>query len=133
MNLETLKLFCSLVEVKSLTKAGNDIGRSQSMVSTQLRKLEREVGTRLIDRTRNAFQPTPDGEICYRYCQEICRLVESLHRQMRQPTGGFIELAACYNMGVYQLPPILRQFRLDASTLKSASDTVRPGGCMKTC
>jgi len=41
-----------------------------------------------------------------------------MHYQMRRPSGGIIELASCYSIGLYHLSPILRQFRLDHADIE---------------
>jgi len=116
MNLDAFKWFHDLVETKSFTKAASRNGVTQSALSQMLAVMERKLGARLADRGKNSFQLTPAGKICDDHGREIARLLWELDQQMQQAkitSGGIIELAACYTIGLHQLPPVLRQYRLD--------------------
>jgi len=60
MNTEVLKTFCDLVDTGSFSKAAEANYISQSAVSQQLAKLERDLGTQLISRGGGLVAPT-DG------------------------------------------------------------------------
>ena len=116
MKMETAKVFCDLAETKSFTQAAKRNGVTQSAVSQQITALERKLKTVLVVRGRKKFQLTPAGEICHQRCLEIARLaVEMVNRleQAGDTSRGAIELAACYSIGLHQLPPVLNRFRRD--------------------
>ncbi len=52
MHLETLKVFCDVVETKSFSAAASQNFVTQSAVSQQVRMLEDRWGRRLLERTR---------------------------------------------------------------------------------
>lgn len=60
--IEWLETFLAIVETGSLTRAGERIGRTQSAVSLQLRRLEEAVGARLLDRESRRAILTAPGE-----------------------------------------------------------------------
>lgn len=60
--LEWLETFLAIVETGSLTKSGERIGRSQSAVSLQLRRLEESLGARLFHRDNRRVALTAAGE-----------------------------------------------------------------------
>lgn len=60
--LEWLETFLAIVETGSLTRAGEEIARSQSAVSLQLRQLEEAVGARLFRRDTRRVALTTAGE-----------------------------------------------------------------------
>jgi DNA-binding transcriptional LysR family regulator len=116
MTVETAKLFCDLVEIRSFTRAAQLHGLTESAVSQRISALERELKTVLIVRKRKRLQLTPEGEICHRHCLEIVRLAAEMVKRLEQAahtTAARFELAACYSIGLHQLPPVLKQFRLD--------------------
>lgn len=62
MELHQLRYFLAVVDEGSFTAAADAVRISQSGVSTQLRKLERELGVALIDRSSRRVALTPTGE-----------------------------------------------------------------------
>jgi DNA-binding transcriptional LysR family regulator len=116
MQAETLNLFCDLAETRSFTRTAQRHGVTQSAISQQLAVMERLFGERLIERSRRIFQLTPAGEICHQRCLEIARLYVEMGKRMEQAkdaSRGTIELAACFSIGLHQLPPVLDRFRRD--------------------
>ena len=116
MQLGTFRVFCDLAETKSSTRTAERNGITQSAVSQKLHSLEKEAGAWLAVRDSHAFQLTPAGELCHQHFREMLRLAKAMHHQIQQArvtAGGVIELAACYSIGLHQLPPVLRQNRLD--------------------
>jgi DNA-binding transcriptional LysR family regulator len=67
MQIESLKVFCDLTEVKSFTKAAQIHNVTQSAVSQTVSALEREFQSLLIERRRNNFPLTAEGEVVYDY------------------------------------------------------------------
>src|SRR5207249_11727735 len=65
VHLETLKVFCDVVETRSFSAAASQNFVTQSAVSQQVRALETKYGSKLIERTRGAVRVTPAGEIVY--------------------------------------------------------------------
>jgi DNA-binding transcriptional LysR family regulator len=120
MQIETLKIFCDLVETKSFTRTAERHGVTQSAITQQLWALEREFKSvlvlRSLLRSRKTFQLTPEGEVCHQYCLEIARLTVEMGKRLQQAkdtSAGIIELAACFSIGLHQLPPVLDRFRRD--------------------
>ena len=89
MDVESLRMFVKVAELASFTRAAEHLGRSKARVSTAVRALEEDVGTRLLQRSTRAVRLTTDGE-------------EFLGRA-RQLVGHCDELAA-----MFQAPTTLR-------------------------
>ena len=62
MHLETLKVFCDVVESRSFSAAASQNFVTQSAVSQQVRMLEDRYGRRLLERTHRNVQLTTAGE-----------------------------------------------------------------------
>ena len=58
-----LKLFASLIDTGSFTRAAATLRISQPALSTAIRKLERELGSSLLE--RNDFSLTDAGRLAY--------------------------------------------------------------------
>src|ERR1039458_4082707 len=116
MQLENVRMFCDLVETQSFTRAAEKQGVTLSAVSQRLGTMEKEFSAKLAVRSRHGFQLTAAGVVCYELCREMIRLAEEMERQIhsaKTTTGGVLELAACYSIGLHQLPPLLKRFQQD--------------------
>ena len=63
MHIETLKVFCDVVETGSFSVAASQNFITQSAVSQQLRALEAKYRCKLLERSRGGAKPTPQGAI----------------------------------------------------------------------
>src|SRR5262245_57776484 len=71
MDIDLLKSFIAICETGSFTSAARQIGRTQSAVSLQVRRLEATLGRPLLLRTSSAVEPTEHGELFLRYAKNI--------------------------------------------------------------
>ena len=113
MQIESLKVFCDLVETESFTKAAqiNDI--TQSAVSQQISSLERTFKSPLIERSKRKFRLTREGQVLYDSSKQIIQIYESLHgklQELKDIISGTIRLATIYCIGLHDLPPYVKKF-----------------------
>ncbi|MGG5314811.1 LysR family transcriptional regulator [Enterococcus sp. AZ072] len=71
MKLRYLELFLGLSDNKSFTEASEKLGVSQPYLSSKIRLLENELGTKLINRKHTSNSLTPSGEIVKRRTENI--------------------------------------------------------------
>jgi DNA-binding transcriptional LysR family regulator len=71
MDIDLLKSFIAICETGSFTAAARQIGRTQSAVSLQVRRLEATLGRPLLLRTSSAVELTEHGELFLRYAKNI--------------------------------------------------------------
>ena len=76
MDIRQLRLFCRIVDRKSFSLAADETHITQPAASQQVRSLERELKTILLDRSRRTVVPTDAGQVLYRYGREILDLDE---------------------------------------------------------
>lgn len=74
INLEYLNTFVTAAETGRLNVTAQLVFRSQAAVSTQIKKLEEQLGTELFIRGKNSLTLTRDGEILMKYAEEILGL-----------------------------------------------------------
>jgi DNA-binding transcriptional LysR family regulator len=113
MHIETLKVFCDVVETGSFSTAASQNFITQSAVSQQLRALEAKYRCKLLERSRGGAKPTPQGEILYRASREIIdryREVESELQHSCDVIGGHLRVAIVYSVGLHELPAYLKEY-----------------------
>jgi DNA-binding transcriptional LysR family regulator len=114
MELKYMEIFCTVVELKSFSKAAQALHLTQPTISVHIKALEDEYSTRLLDRLGRTILPTQDGEILYRYAKEIVTLKENARRAMERITGtvsGKLIIGASTIPGEYVLPSLLAKFK----------------------
>jgi len=113
MHIESLKVFCDLIETRSFSKAASKNFISQSAVSQQIKALEDRFERKLVERSRNGLAPTAAGEAFYHGCQEILDRFSSLTEEMKglgNVVAGQVRVATIYSVGLHELSPIVKRF-----------------------
>ncbi len=107
-------IFCRAVELKSFTNAAAELGYTQSAVSQIVKGLEKEMGTRLITRSRRGFELTADGEAYYPYFEAIRNAEDALYHKKREITGmenATIRVASFTSVSRELLPELMKEFK----------------------
>lgn len=115
LNLDTMQLFCDLVETGSFSRAAEKNFVTQSAVSQRLRALERQYGQTLVERGqgRGAARPSPAGSLLYDGARRLLREAGVLEEQLRglsDEVAGTVRVATVYSVGLHALPPRLKPF-----------------------
>jgi len=113
VHLETLQVFCDLVETGSFSAAAAHNFITQSAVSQQVRALEARFDRSLIERTKGHIQPTPAGQLLYQVGKEISTRYRELREQMQSfgsVVSGSVRLATVHSVGLYELSDPLKKF-----------------------
>ena len=115
MNIRALQYFVKLAELKHFSKAAKACFVSQPTLSTQIRKLEDELGVSLIERSPRKLILTPIGEDIAHRARHILRDIEHVKdaaRRSKDPETGTIKLGIFPTLAPYLLPhiiPVIRQ------------------------
>lgn len=132
MTLEDLRVFVLVCELESLAAAARRLGRSQPAVSQHVRRLERELGARLLERTTTGVVPTPAGHALRVGASEaLGTLSTSLRRldALRQGVVGRVRVATGGTTVRHVMVTAIRAFRMEhpgvALELHSAASTER--------
>ena len=115
MHIETLKVFCDLVEMQSFSLAAERNFVTQSAVSQQIRTLEEKFERKLLERVRGRreIRMTPAGEVFYRDSKNVLVAYNQLNENMNTLVGrisGVVKIATVYSIGLHELPPIVREY-----------------------
>src|SRR5437868_15393085 len=74
MDFDQLATFVYVAKLKSFSRAGQKVFRSQSVVSAQIRQLEQAYHARSLDRSAKSVDLTPSGELVFEYAEKLLRL-----------------------------------------------------------
>jgi DNA-binding transcriptional LysR family regulator len=113
MHLETLKVFCDVVETRSFSAAASQNFVTQSAVSQQVRMLEDRWGRRLLERTRGNVQLTPAGEILYQASKDIVHRFQEMEANLQATSAvvsGSVRVATVHSIGLYELSAALKRY-----------------------
>ncbi|TRY31299.1 LysR family transcriptional regulator [Aliiglaciecola sp. M165] len=111
--LEEMRIFVTLVECKSASKAAEKLGLANSAVSRRMKDLESRLGVQLMQRTTRRMHITEDGETYFQRCKRILEDIEeteSLISSSAQRLQGTIKIAAPLSFGIGHLSSALAAF-----------------------
>ena len=78
-NLEPLLIFVTVADMESFTRAADSLGIQKGRASTAVRKLEEDLGVRLLHRTTRSVQLTEDGRAFHARARDLLADVDDLH------------------------------------------------------
>lgn len=113
MHIETLKIFCDIVNLRSFSKTADKHLLSQSAVSQQLAQLELMHKCQLIDRKKRPIELTTAGQLLYQASKDIIDRYEQLKGELnalKSSAGSRINVAAIFSIGMHTLPDYVKKF-----------------------
>ena len=114
MNLRDLGYLVALADLKHFGRAAAACFVSQPTLSTQIRKLEDELGVTLVERTPRKVLLTDVGRDIAERARGVLNEVEqmrALARRTRDPEAGTIRLGIFPTLGPYLLPHVVPKLR----------------------
>lgn len=114
MNLRDLKYLVALADHKHFGRAAEASFVSQPTLSTQIRKLEEELGVSLVERAPRKVMLTPAGRDAADRARRIISEVEQMKeaaRRSQDPEAGTVRLGMFPTLGPYLLPHVIPQLR----------------------
>jgi LysR family hydrogen peroxide-inducible transcriptional activator len=114
MNLRDLKYLVALAEHKHFGRAAAACFVSQPTLSTQIKKLEEELGVPLVERAPRKVMLTPAGREAAMRARGIVAEVEQMKeaaRRSRDPEAGTVRLGIFPTLGPYLLPHVVPAIR----------------------
>jgi DNA-binding transcriptional LysR family regulator len=113
VHLDTLRLYCDVIRLRSFSR-GAELNRvSQSAASQAVQQLERELGVALVDRTRRPFGITPAGQSFYAASREMLESWEKAKAEIagvKAQVDGTVRVAAIYSVGLHDMSHHLQRF-----------------------
>ena len=111
IDLESLKIFRTVVDEGGVVRAATKLNRVQSNVTTRIRQLEQHLGTRLFRREGRSIRLSAEGHTLLVYADRLLRLADEAVSQMRtgKPKGIF-RLGSLESTAGTRLAPILSRY-----------------------
>jgi len=111
LDLALLKSFVSVVDAGGFTRAGERVHRTQSTVSQQIRRLEKDLGQTLLSRKGKHVMLTEAGERLLSYARRLLSLAEEARDVVGRPDHeGAIRLGIPEDFAAYRLAKLLATF-----------------------
>lgn len=121
MNIESLQMFCVVVEEGSITEAARKGYVSQPAVTKQIRQLEDRYDALLFHRADNKLILTEAGTVLYPYAKEIVEYYKRSQEAVGNLTGNMdthLNVGASLTIGEYILPDLLGAFSRKYENIK---------------
>jgi LysR family transcriptional regulator, transcriptional activator of the cysJI operon len=113
MQIESLKVFCDLVDSGSYSQAAVRNHITQSAVSQQVKNLEQRFDARLLTKQGKKAAATENGQVLYEASREILARFEKLAFDLKssgQEIAGSVKVASIYSVGLYEMSPATKRF-----------------------
>ena len=116
MNLNQLKVFCTVVSEGGFLQASRTLYMSQPAISQHVAALEKAIGVRLFNRRGRNVSLTPEGRTLLVLAREVLEKADGIperFREMKELRLG--KLAAGFEAHPARtlLPPVLKRFRTE--------------------
>ncbi len=113
MHIESLKIFCDIVELGSFSKTAEKHLLSQSAISQQLAQLEMVHKCQLIDRKKRPIELTKSGQLLYKTAKEIMDRYEQFKNELnilKSSSSYRLNIAAIFSIGMHKLAEYEKRF-----------------------
>jgi DNA-binding transcriptional LysR family regulator len=111
LDIDLLRTFVTVVETRSFTRAAALLSRTQPAISLQIRRLETQLGSPLIDRTGRAVALTTEGAALLPQARRLLRLNDEIVATLGEgDLEGEVRFGAPEDIATLHLPGILGAF-----------------------
>lgn len=113
MDLKQLNTFLTISKLQSFTKAADELSYAQSSITTQIKLLEEELGTKLFERMGKNIFLTHEGKKLIPYARQMLSLSTDIKNNLRSsniPTG-LLTIGVAESLCVIRLPDIIKAYR----------------------
>ncbi len=113
-NWDRLRVFRLVAEAQSMTSAARTLGESTPTVSRRINDLERELGTKLFQRSKRGVELTASGKRLMDLVRQMQGLIDTVGDQVASPDqtiSGAIKIKASDGLGAYWLARHLPAFQ----------------------
>jgi len=110
-DLDLLRCFVTIAETGSFTRAGERLGRTQSTISLQVKRLEDMLGRAVFARTARSLRLTSEGERLLGPARQLLRLNDATLAELFEPDMvGRVRLGVPEDFATAHLPAVLAAF-----------------------
>lgn len=113
MDWDKLRIFHTVAETGSFTRAGEHLNLSQSAVSRQIRSLEEELNVALFHRHARGLTLTQEGELLFQTAEDVISRIRRTEKQLlegRENPQGELKITSTLSFGSTWLTHNIREF-----------------------
>lgn len=121
MELQQLRYVVALARERNFRRAADSVHISQPTLSQQVQKLEKELQTRLFERSARQVKLTSPGESFLVHAKLVLDTLEKAvgdAKSLSKEVTGTLRIGAIPTIAPYLLPPVLHQLQKKAPELK---------------
>lgn len=112
LDMDVLRTLVTAQQLGSFNRAADRLGRSQSAVSQQLRKIEESVGEALFQKQGRGLSLTPAGDVMLAYARRILELNDEAVSAVRGfAIDGLVRIGLPADFAETWLPTVLGRFK----------------------
>lgn len=111
--IDDLSLFLRVLDLGSISAAARSLDLSVAVASQRLKRLERELGVRLLHRTTRQLHATPEGAALAEQGRVLIEDLEALTSDLRQSgtdVSGTLRVTTSASFGRLYISPLLPEF-----------------------
>ena len=113
MDWDKLKIFHTVAEASSFTKASTILNLSQSAISRQIQSLENELKIKLFERHARGLVMTSNGEYLYKTAHEVISKLKDVEANLsseKDKLNGKLTVTTVVSFGTTWLTPRIQEF-----------------------
>jgi DNA-binding transcriptional LysR family regulator len=114
LDIRRLRYFCELASIGNFTQTAARLSIAQPALSMAIKKLEEEVGLKLINRAERRMTLTSEGQVLFKHATLILETVQEAERELQELKGidaGVVQFGAPSMLSSYYLPGVLAAFK----------------------
>ncbi|WP_185830569.1 LysR family transcriptional regulator [Siminovitchia terrae] len=114
MDTKKLETLLKVIEYGSITKAGEDLGYTQSGISHMIKSIERDFGFPVLKRNRTGVEPTDDCKRMIPTLRQMVNWNEQLEQIIASINGitiGKVRVGTFTSMSVHWIPKVIKAFQ----------------------
>jgi DNA-binding transcriptional LysR family regulator len=126
---EECKLFRDVAHAKSLSRAAQANGISQSAATQHIQELEKRLGASLLDRSTRPLGLTDAGKLYADLCRDVLRREEDFTAaldEIRGSADGTVRIATIYSIGLSEMGRLREEFASICPDAKVTVELLRP-------
>jgi len=111
LDIDLLRTFVTIADAGNFTRAAERLGRTQSTISLQVKRLEEALGKQILERNAQRVRVTAEGETVLGYARQILRLNDEVVSRVQEPElEGLVRLGTPEDFATTHLPAVLAAF-----------------------
>jgi len=126
---EDCKLFRDVASGRSLSRAAQLSGISQSAATQHIQEMEKRLGASLLDRSTRPLGLTPAGKLYAELCREVLRREEDFTAALDEIRGSaetLLRVATIYSIGLSEMARLREEFARVCPEATVQTELLRP-------